>query len=331
MFNALTGLDIPAGFGGELRYGTVRVPDERIDWLSSRYRPKKTTYPQIRFCDLPGERASTGRALSPRALGQIREQEAMCLVIRDFEDPAAMEVADPLRDLNEFHAECLLADLEIVERRLERASKERANPVEVDAFERAREALEEGVPLRTIDSDSLDPQFFRGYGLLSLRPLLVVLNQGEDNNTKGLSPEMEGLLRGMGSDGIPLAAQVESEIASLEPEDRAAFLEDLGLSDSALNRFIRAVYGLLDLISFFTVGTDEVRGWTIRHGTGAREAAGRIHSDLERGFIRAEVIPYAVFREYGSERAVKEVGVLQVEGQDYVVNDGDIVHVRFNV
>ncbi|MCG8469587.1 MAG: YchF family ATPase [Gemmatimonadetes bacterium] len=331
VFNAMTGLDVPVGFGGELRLGTVKVPDARIDHLSGVFAPRKTTYAEMRFCDIPGEHGADKKGLSPRALQQIRDQEALCLVLRDFENPALAESADPAGDLDAFAAECAFADLEIVERRLDRARKEGADPVEITAFEKALVALESERPLRLLTEDELDRGFFKGYGLLTDRPLLVVLNRAEERAADGVPETMAERLTRQGAGGLALSARVESEIADLEPEDQAAFLDDLGIEESALARFIRAAYALLDLISFFTVGPDEVRAWTIRRGTRARAAAGRIHTDLERGFIRAEVIPYATFVAHGSETAVKEAGLLQVEGKDYVVSDGDILHVRFNV
>jgi ribosome-binding ATPase YchF (GTP1/OBG family) len=177
----------------------------------------------------------------------------------------------------------------------------------------------------------LDRAPLRGYGFLTDKPLLVALNRDESRASQPLPPAMQQQLTQLHAAGLVLSASVEAEIAALPPAEQSAFLEDLGMTEPALKRFIRAAYQLLDLISFFTVGPDEVRAWTIRRGTNARVAAGRIHSDLERGFIRAEVIPYAVFMEYGSEGAVKTAGKLQVEGKDYIVADGDIMHVRFNV
>ena len=331
VFNTMTGMDVPVGFGGELRLGIVRVPDERIDELSAVFSPKKTTYAEMTFCDIPGEHGAEKKGLSPRGLQQIRDQEALCLVLRDFVNPAIDGDADPAGDLEAFHTECLFADLEIVERRLERAKKERAEAQEVAAFEVMKSTLEGERPLRALTVDELNRNYLRGFGLLTDRPLLVALNR---NETKAGEPLPEGIatrLEELNAAGLVLSASVEAEIAGLEPEDQAAFLEDLGLSEPALARFIRTAYGLLDLISFFTVGEDEVRAWTIQRGMRARQAAGRIHSDLERGFIRAEVIPYPIFMEFGSELAVKDAGRLQVEGKDYVVSDGDIVHVRFNV
>jgi len=331
VFNTMTGLNVPVGFGGEVRLGTVRVPDERIDGLSAIFSPRKTTYAEMSFCDVPGEHGAGRTGLSRKGLQQIRDQEALCLVLRDFANPALEEAPDPAVDLEAFHTECVFADLEIVEKRRERARKERADAREIGACERMQSALESEAPLRTIPEEELDRSLLKGYGLLTQRPLLVVVNRAEERAAETLPAALAARIEALGAAGLTLSASVEADIAGMDPAEQAAFLEDLGLAESALARFIRAAYGLLDLISFFTVGPDEVRAWTIRRGTRARPAAGRIHSDLERGFIRAEVIPYHTFIEHGSEAAVKDAGKLQVEGKDYVVADGDILHVRFNV
>jgi len=331
VFNTMTGLDVPVGFGGEVRLGTVRVPDERIDALSKIFSPKKTTYAEIAFCDIPGEHGAEKKGLSTKALQQIRDQEALCLVLRDFENPTLDEAPDPLRDLEAFHTECIFADLEAIERRLNRAKKENAPKAEVATFELMKGVLEDSRPLRSIPVSELDRGPLRGYGFITDRPLLVALNRGEARAAEGIPIGIANRLAEIDSAGLVLSASVEAEIAKLDAAEQSAFLSDLGLTESALTRFIRSAYGLLDLIAFFTVGPDEVRAWTIRRNTRARQAAGRIHSDLERGFIRAEVIPYTVFMQYGSEAAVKDAGKLQVEGKDYVVADGDIMHVRFNV
>lgn len=331
VFNAMTGLDVPVGYGGEVRLGTVKVPDARIDRLSGIFSPKKTTYAEITFCDIPGEHGAQGKSLSPRALQQLRELDAVCLVLRDFPNPAQEAEADAAAELEAFHAECVLADLELVERRLDRARKEKTDARELAAFQTMKETLEREQPLRSLSADALDRGALRGFGLITDRPLLVALNRAESEAAQPMPVEMAARIEALDAAGLVLSASVEAEIAGLAAEDQAAFLEDLGLEQPALARFIRTAYGLLDLISFFTVGPDEVRAWTIRRGTHARQAAGKIHSDLERGFIRAEVIPYGVFIEYGSEQAVKDAGRLQVEGKDYVVSDGDILHVRFNV
>ena len=327
----MTGLDVPVGFGGETRVGTVKVPDSRIAALSAIYLPRKTTYAEMAFCDIPGEYGAEKKGLSPRSLQQIRDQEALCLVLRDFRNPALAAPPDPMGDLEAFHMECVLADLEIVERRLDRARKERVSGQEIAALEVMKLALEDGQPLRTVSSEILSRDLIKGFGLLTDKPLLAAVNATEEGAGQPLAPGMAARLRALGAGGLVLSASVESEIAGLEPVEQAEFLAELGLEESALTRFIRAAYALLDLISFFTVGEDEVRAWTIRKGTNARKAAGKIHSDLERGFIRAEVIPYEVFLAHGSEQRVRETGLLQIQGRDYVVSDADLVSVRFNV
>ncbi len=331
VFNTMTGLDVPVGYGGEVRLGTVHVPDERIDALSRIFSPRKTTYAEITFCDIPGEHGAEKTGLSRRGLQQIRDQDALCLVLRDFANPAVEGSPDPLSDLEAFHAECVLADLEIVERRLERGRKERADPLEMAAFEHIRVALEDGRPIRSIPPEEVRPEVLRGFGLLTERPLLVTVNVGEERAAEPMSPELAARIQELHAAGLVISAELEAEIAALPAEEQGAFVQDLGLDQPALHRFIRAAYALLDLISFFTVGEDEVRAWTIRRGTRAREAAGRIHSDLERGFIRAEVTPYDIFMEHGSEHAIREAGHLKLEGKDYLVADGDILSIRFKV
>jgi GTP-binding protein YchF len=331
VFNTLTGLDVPTGFGGELHLGTVKVPDERIDTLSRIFKPKKTTYAEIVFSDIPGEHAAENKSLSRKALDRIRDQDVLCLVLRAFPNPALEADPDPAADLRAFLTECLLADLDIVERRLNRARKEKADPLVVAAFETMQATLEQELPIRSLPPETLNREFLKGYGLLSDRPLLVALNRGEEEAAEAMPAEMVTQLEGQHAAGLVLSASVEAAIASMDAEDQKVFLDDLGLTESALARFIRTAYGLLDLISFFTVGEDEVRAWPIRRGTRARQAAGRIHSDLERGFIRAEVTPYEEFIRYGSEHAVREAGHLKLEGKDYVVLDGDILSIRFNV
>ena len=230
-----------------------------------------------------------------------------------------------------FHAECVLADLGVVERRLDRLRKERAHVQEIGAFETAVATLEDGKALRLLSPDQLHRAFLKGYGLLTDLPLLVAVNVDEDRGGEPVDPELAAEVCEMGGAAMVLSAQVEAEIATLDPGDQVDFLEEMGLAEPTLDRFIRATYELMDLISFFTANPEEVRAWPIRRGTVARAAAGRVHSDMERGFIRAEVIPYEVFAEYGTEQAVKEAGRFRVEGQGYVVADGDIVYVRFNV
>ncbi|HEV8217955.1 MAG TPA: DUF933 domain-containing protein [Gemmatimonadaceae bacterium] len=331
VFNTLTGLGVPTGFGGEVHIGTVKVPDERIDRLSRIFKPKKTTFAEIVFSDIPGEHGAESKGLSRKALDRIREQDVLCLVLRDFPNPALERSADPAGDLEAFLTECILADLGIVERRIDRARKEKADPLEVAMFERMKVTLEEELPIRALSPQVLNREPLRGYAFLTDRPLLVALNRGEEEAASPMPPAISRILERQRAAAIVLSASIEAEIATMSRDDQAAFLADYGLTESALTRFIRAAYELLDLISFFTVGEDEVRAWPIRKGTHAKQAAGRIHSDLERGFIRTEVMPYEQFIKHGSEHALRDAGALKVEGKDYVVADGDILSVRFNV
>jgi ribosome-binding ATPase len=331
VFNTMTGLTVPVGYGGELRLGTVKVPDERIDTLSKIFSPKKTTYAEIVFCDVPGEHGADHKGLSRKAMQQIRDQEVLCLVLRAFPNPALESAPDPIADLEAFHTECLLADLDLVERRLDRAKKDKPDPLELAAFELMKTTLEHELPLRSLPPAALNRDYLKGYSMLTDRPLMIALNRSEQEAAQPMPDGLTARLKALHAAGLVLSASVEAEIAAMDAADRPAFLEDLGLKESALTRFIRTAHGLLDLISFFTVGPDEVRAWPIRRGTAARAAAGKIHSDLERGFIRAEVMPYQVFMQFGSEHAMKEAGRLQLEGKDYIVSDGDILHIRFNV
>ena len=331
VFNTLTGLAVPVGFGGEVHLGTVKVPDQRIDALSRIFKPRKTTYAEIVFSDIPGEHGAEKKGLSKKALQQIQAQEVLCLVLRAFDNPALETASDPEGDLEAFLHECLFADLDAVERRLDRARKEKTDPTLVHAFEMMKATLEAEKPIRSLPDSQLHRDLLKGFSLLTDRPLMVALNRSESEAKEPLPEAMAKRLAGQSAAGLVLSASVEAEIAAMDAADQAAFLADLGIKESALARFIRTAYGLLDLISFFTVGPDEVRAWPIRRGTNARGAAGKIHSDLERGFIRAEVIPYDGFMEVGSEHAAREHGKLKVEGKDYIVADGDILHVRFNV
>jgi GTP-binding protein YchF len=331
VFNTLTGLNVPTGFGGEVHLGTVKVPDARIDALSRIFKPKKTTYAEIVFSDIPGEHGAESKGLSRKSLERIREQDVLCLVLRGFANPALERDPDPAADLQAFLTECLLADLTTVERRLDRSKKEKLDATEVAAFQTMKATLEQELPIRSIPQQQLNREPLKGYGLLTDRPLLVALNQSEQDAAQPMPDDIMRTIETQQAAGLVLSASVEADIAAMDPTDQAAFLADLGLTEPALSRFIRTAYGLLDLISFFTTGEDEVRAWPIRRGTKARQAAGRIHSDLERGFIRAEVTPYEQFIKYGSEHAAREAGQHKLEGKDYVVADGDIMHIRFNV
>jgi ribosome-binding ATPase YchF (GTP1/OBG family) len=256
----------------------------------------------------------------------MRDVDAIALVLRDFGADAK-----PLKELNDLLTEMILADLGVVENRLGRLKKEKARPLEEALLERCAKALDNEQSLRTLEFSADEENLASGFGFLSRKPLLVIFNQADEKAGQPLEAEYQAELTRRGLDGLGLAGKVEMEIAQLDEADRAAFLKEIGIAEPARDRFIRASYALLDLISFFTAGEDEVRAWTITQGTVAKNAAGKIHSDIERGFIRAEVIAYDDFIAYGSEAKCKEAGKLRLEGKDYVVKDADIAHFRFAV
>ncbi len=337
LFAALTGQEVePGKFGevGALRLGTIKVPDARVDELARRFRPRKVTYAEIVFADFPAP-AMHGEdkphALDATTITHMRDVDALVQVVRGFPDPLTAEPPRPLADLEAFKGELILNDLAIVERRLERLKKEKGRERERALLERCRAALEQEVALRRLEFAPEEATSLAGFAFLSRRPLMVVWNVSESSAGAPMPPDMQQWLEREQLQGLVLAGKIEMEIAQLAEADRAAFLADLGVESSARDRFIRAAYGLLDLISFLTAGEDEVRAWTIRRGTAAVKAAGKIHSDIERGFIRAEVLAFEDFVAFGSEAKAREAGRLRLEGKDYVVRDGDIIHFRFHV
>jgi GTP-binding protein YchF len=333
IFNALSGQQADVGgFTDKVHLGSIKVPDARIDWLSEHFKPRKTTYAEMVFVDFPAPAdGGTSGALDQATLTQMREVDALVQVVRGFQDPILEEPADPTRDVNNFKGELILADLTIVEKRLERLRKEKGKEREVALLERCKDALDAETPLRLVEFVPEEIAALSGFGFLSRLPMMVVLNVGENDTSGVLPPALKQLLEAEKIEGLALSGKIEMEIAALAADDRQAFLLDLGLKDSARERFIRAAYHLLDQISFLTAGEDEVRAWTIKRGTPAVKAAGKIHSDIERGFIRAEVTAFEDFKQYGSDARCREAGKLRLEGKDYIVHDGDIVHFRFNV
>jgi ribosome-binding ATPase len=330
VFAALTGLH-PDPADRRAQIGTIKVPDARVDFLAQVYSPKKVTLAEVSFIDFPPARDASKRAvLDAEAVAALRDADALVEVVRGFPDIAGA-AARPAEDVEAFDAELVLADLGQVEKRVERCKKEKGHERELALLTRLQEALENGTPLRTLGLAAEERTELAGFAFLSLRPLLVVVNVPESDVAKPPPTDVVAKATAAGAQVIVLSAQVEGEVAELEPDDRAAFLADLGLTETARDRFIRASYALLDLISFLTAGEDECRAWPIRRGTNARKAAGRIHSDIERGFIRAEVIAYDDFVQHRSEAKCREAGKLRLEGKDYVVHDGDIVHYRFAV
>lgn len=329
IFNMLTGLNAQVGgFAGkeEVHLGVIKVPDARIDRLSQIFKPRKTTYAEIRFTDFPPSQGEDNLKSNNAVVAQMREVDAIALVLGNF-----AAGAKPLGELNSLLTEMILADLAIVENRRSRLKKEKARPLEENLLERAATALESEKSLRNLTFTPDEETLLAGFGFLSRKPLLVLLNQSEEKAGQPLDPTYLEEFKRRGLEGLALAAKAEMEIAQLDAADRSAFLKEIGIQEPARDRFIRTSYRLLDLISFFTSGDDEVRAWTITQGTVARKAAGKIHSDIERGFIRAEVVAYEDFITFGSDSKCKEAGKLRLEGKDYVVNDGDIIHFRFAI
>ena len=329
IFNMLTGLQAQVGsFGGrdEIHLGVIKVPDARIDKLAQIYEPKKTTYAEIRFTDFPPNQSDENLKSNNPLVAQMREVDAIALVLRDFDGDV-----DPLKELNDLLTEMILTDLTVVENRRIRLRKEKARPLEEGLLERCAKALENEQSLRNLDFSADEETLASGFAFLSRKPLLVIFNQADEKAGKPLDPPYQAELQRRGLVGLALAGKVEMEIAQLDESDRMAFLKEIGIAEPARDRFIRITYALMNLISFFTTGEDEVRAWTITRGTVARQAAGKIHSDIERGFIRAEVVAFDDFIVHGSEAKCKEAGKLRLEGKDYTIKDGDIIHFRFAV
>ncbi len=317
---------------GREQVGVVKVPDPRVDQLSALFSPKKTTYAQIQFVDsaAAGHASARVAAKGPDLFSSVRNCDALLVVIRDFENAAVPREGgvNAERDRRDLEAELVLNDLAIVENRLEKVAKElrigkKQGEAEHALLERCKTWLEAERPLRTFEHGAEDAKVLRGFQLLTLKPLLVVYNQ--DDASTHVPPEA-----GPGSLAIALRAHLEREIVSLAPEERAAFRAELGIAEDGLSIVIQACYLLLGLQSFFTVGPDEVRAWTIRRGDSAVDAAGEIHTDLAKGFIRAEVVPFDRLLEHGSHARAREKGLVRLEGRDYVVADGDCVEIRFN-
>ncbi len=330
VFGALTGLAAETGYAarpGKANLGTVKVPDARVDALARIFQPKRSVYAEITFRDL-GRAAGSG--IDRAALLAMRDVDALCQVVRAFPGPAG-EPAAPLAEIADLETETILADLEIVEQRAARLAKDRSDPRELELMTRLQRQLEAGHALRELELTADERKQIGGYNLLSLKPLLLVLNVPEDLLTAPVPDDVAAAAAQRGLGVVQLSAVVEMEIAQMDEDEQPAFVESLGLEEPARNRFIRAAYELIDLISMLTAGPDECRAWPIPRGTPAPQAAGKIHSDIERGFIRAEVMAWDDLVALGSEAKCREAGKLRIEGRDYVVQDGDVVHFRFNV
>jgi GTP-binding protein YchF len=343
LFQLLTGAPAaPPGGRPEARVGIARVPDPRVLRLAEMFRPKKTTLATVEYVDVPGVAKGTGAALVD--LPALRGVDALVHVVRAFESQTAPHPdgsVDPLRDAGMLDLELVLADLATVERRLERleANIKKAHKAE-DVAERAlflrlKEALEGERPLREAGLTEEEKSRLRGYALLSAKPLLLVANLGEAEIREAAAfLERSGLVAFARKPGLALcavSAPIEADLAELPPEDARAFREDLALAEPGLERVIRSTYDLLGLVSFLTTGEDECRAWTIRRGTRAPAAAGAVHSDMERGFIRAQVVAFDDLVAAGSIAACRERGSLRLEGREYEVKDGDVIEFKFNV
>ena len=326
--------------------GVVAVPDERLKLLGDLYHSKKVTPAVIEFVDIAGlvKGASKGEGLGNQFLSNIREVDAIVHVVRCFEDSNVVHVdgnVNPLRDIETINLELIFSDLEILERRIAKVAKgarmDKEQAKELAMLERVKERLEDGklaIGFETEDED--EEEYFKNLNLLTAKPVIYAANVGEEDlandgaDNAGVQAVRE-YAKETGSEVFAICAQIEEEISELDDEERQMFLDDLGLKESGLEKLIRASYHLLGLMSFLTSGEDETRAWTIKQGTKAPQAAGKIHTDFERGFIKAEVVNYKDLLENGSLAAAREKGLVRMEGKEYVVQDGDVILFRFNV
>jgi GTP-binding protein YchF len=350
VFNALTSGEAKVGEFSlgvkEANRGVVKVPDERVYRLASLYNPKKTTPAEVEYIDVAGmvketkEKASDGEFYH-----SLREVDALAHVVRAFEDENVAHVSgsvDIQRDIKNLDLDLIVIDLDIVEKRLKRleksvtSSKSEEEKRELAVLQKCKQALDEGIPLRQLDLSPEENRLIRGYAFLSLKPMLLVLNL--DENQMPQREELETECRetakveaASGCSVCSICGKLEMELSQLEEKDRQAFMEDLGLREQAIERVIGISYKLLDLISFFTANENEVKAWPVPAGTRAIKAAGTVHTDMEKGFIKAEVIPFDKLWELGSIHKAKEKGELRLEGKEYLVQDGDVIFFRFNV
>ena len=349
LFNALTGAGAPSANYPfctiDPNVGIVQVPDYRLDKLAEMYNPTLYTPATVEFVDIAGlvRGASKGEGLGNKFLSHIRDVDAVVHVLRCFEDSDIIHVdgsVDPLRDLETINMELIYSDIEQVEKRIDKTQKllkgDKTLQAQLDLLNRILETLNEGKTARQVEMTEDEKEMLGDLNLLTLKPIIYVANVSEDEAAE-VSPDNEmynsvkKVAEAEGAEVIPVCAGIEAEISELEPEEKKAFLEDMGIAESGLDKLIKASYSLLGYISYLTAGPKEVRAWTIVKGTKAPQAAGKIHSDFERGFIRAEVVSFEDLMECGSMNVAKEKGLVRSEGKDYVMRDGDIVLFRFNV
>jgi GTP-binding protein YchF len=341
ILSAISGRPVPPPGSVAIEEAIVPVPDARIDWLSQHYKPEKTTYATIDCLDLPGLNFMDehGRAAARRLVSQIRTVDMLVLVIRAFQNsavPPYRSSVDPRRDLSELQTELLLSDLELVTTRIERLEKQVTKPTKTQAHDKAELALfkqlqqtiESEKPISSAVANEADLEMIKSLGFLTLKPIAVAVNVGEDHLDQKF--DFAGVL----DSSVPITticAKLEFELAQLDGPSRAEFMAELGITTPAANKFVNSCYEALGLISFLTVGSDEVRAWPIKKGTIALDAAGKVHTDIKRGFIRAETMAFSDMKELGNEKAVKAAGKIRLEGKEYVVRDGDIINFRFNI
>jgi len=348
LFNAITKQNILAAnypFATiEPNVGMVTVPDERIDFLEKLYSPKKTIPATFEFTDIAGlvKGASNGEGLGNQFLSHIREVDAICEVVRCFEDGNVTHVegtVDPIRDVEIIDIELILADLEVIENRINRSSKKAkmANDKELikeaELLEKIHEALLKNIPIRKLSLTEDEKKILKSFSLLTEKPIIYVANVNEDEilTENEYVKKLKDYASKENAEVIVICAKIESELSELEDADKQEFLKDLGIEESGLDKLIKKSYSLLGLSTFLTGGTDEVRAWTFKQGMTAPECAGIIHTDFQRGFIKAEVMSYSDLENYGTELKVKEAGKLRLEGKEYIMQDGDICYFRFNV
>lgn len=325
--------------------GTVLVPDKRVDTLSKMYNPTRTIPTTFEFTDIAGlvKGASTGEGLGNKFLSHIREVDAIVEVVRCFDDKNIIHVdgtVDPIRDIEVINLELILSDLEIIENRISKigkkaqTSKNKDDLKEYNLLLRIKESLEKNIPARNLEFDSDEQKIISSFRLITAKPIIYVANVSEEDIMEGENnyvKEVKEYAKKENSTVVMICAKIESDLADLDDEEKTAFLKDLGIEESGLSSLIRSTYSLLGLATYFTVGSDEVKAWTFKLGMKAPACAGIIHTDFEKGFIRAEVMSYDDLIECGNELKVKENGKMRLEGKDYTMQDGDICHFRFNV
>ena len=328
----------------EPNVGVVAVPDERIDNLAKMYNPAKITKAIVEFVDIAGlvKGASKGEGLGNKFLSHIREVDAICQVVRCFEDPNVIHVdgsVNPLRDIETINLELIFADLETLDKRLDKAKKnlkaDKKYQAEIDLIEKLKENLNNGIPARAVECNEDEQELVKDMFLLTSKPIIYIANISEEQIQTADDEEMVKQVKEYaakeGAEVIPLCVKIEEELSGLEEQDKKEMLEALGLEESGLDKLIKKSYDLLGLMSFLTAGEPEVRAWTIKKGTKAPKAAGKIHSDIERGFIKAEVVSFDDLVREGSMVAAREKGLVRQEGKEYIMQDGDIVLFKFNV